>query len=236
MKTTSHDATKLAAAPGERGTAPRKGRTLLACGVVAGPLYLIVGLTQALTRPGFDITRHDLSLLSNGDLGWVQISNFVLSGHAGGLSKMNFRAVIQLAGKTATGITVPEDIVVALGSSKHPAVRVTLAGHTYRSSVARMGGVFMLPVSAEIRAVTGVAAGNEVEVEMELDTEPREVSLPADFAEALAHDHVAKQAFDALSYSQKRWYVLSIEDAKTADTRQRRVHKAMNMLGNAGRV
>jgi hypothetical protein len=55
-------------------------RVFLFCGVIAGPFFLIVGLAQALTRPGFDITRHDLSLLSNGDLGWIQVTNFIVSG------------------------------------------------------------------------------------------------------------------------------------------------------------
>lgn len=55
-------------------------RTLLACGLIAGPLYLVVGLVQALTRPGFDLTRHALSVLSNGGLGWIQVTNFLLAG------------------------------------------------------------------------------------------------------------------------------------------------------------
>jgi hypothetical protein len=55
-------------------------RSLLAAGAIAGPLYVVLGLAQALTRPGFDITRHALSLLSNGDLGWIQVTNFILSG------------------------------------------------------------------------------------------------------------------------------------------------------------
>src|SRR5215467_13286600 len=55
-------------------------RALLACGVLAGPFYLVVGLAQAFTRPGFDITRHDLSVLSNGALGWIQIANFLITG------------------------------------------------------------------------------------------------------------------------------------------------------------
>src|SRR6185436_5158065 len=55
-------------------------RVLLVCGILAGPIYIIIGLAQALTRPGFDITRHSLSLLSNGDLGWIQIGNFLVTG------------------------------------------------------------------------------------------------------------------------------------------------------------
>lgn len=89
---------------------------------------------------------------------------------------MRFRAVIQLGGKTATGIPVPSEIVARLGPSKRPAVRVAINGHTYRSTVAPLGGAFMLPLSAEHRASAGVAAGDEVEVDLERDTAPREVA------------------------------------------------------------
>src|SRR5918998_529055 len=147
-----------------------------------------------------------------------------------GHHRMKFRAVIQLAGKTATGISVPAEVVAALGSSRRPAVRVTINGHTYRSTVAPMGGVHMLPVSAEIRERAGVAAGDEVEVDIELDTEPREVTVPPDFAAALDRDADAKRSFDGLSYSNKRRYVLSIEEAKTEETRQRRIAKAIDTL------
>lgn len=146
---------------------------------------------------------------------------------------MQFRAIIQRGGKTATGIPVPTEVVTSLGTSKRPAVRATINEYTYRSSVASMGGVFMLPVSAEIRAHTGVA-DNEVEVELELDTEPRTV-VPPDFAEALERDTDAKQYFDGLAFSHKRWFVLSIEEAKTAETRQRRIGKAVSTL-HEGRV
>ena len=102
-----------------------------------------------------------------------------------------FRATVQLGGKTATGIEVPDDVVAALGSSRRPAVRATITGYTYRSSVASMRGRFMLPVSAAVREAAGVAAGDEVDVELELDTEPRIVAVPPDFAAALAGDDEA---------------------------------------------
>ena len=143
---------------------------------------------------------------------------------------MRFRATIRLGGKTATGIQVPAEIVESLGSSRRPPVRVTINGHTYRSTVAVMGGQFMLPVSAEQRENAGVAAGDEVDVDIELDTEPREVTVPPDLAEALDGDADAKRFFEGLSYSHKRRHVLAIEDAKTAETRQRRVAKAVSML------
>ncbi|MCA1597526.1 MAG: YdeI/OmpD-associated family protein [Chloroflexi bacterium] len=148
---------------------------------------------------------------------------------------MRFRAVLQLGGKTATGIQVPDEVVAGLGAGKRPAVHVTLNGYTYRSTVAVMGGQFMLPVSAEVRSHAGVAAGDEVDVDMALDTAPREVTLPVAFSEALAADAAAHEFFDGLSYSNQRRIVLSIEDAKTAETRQRRIDKAVTML-REGRV
>lgn len=143
---------------------------------------------------------------------------------------MRFHSVVQLGGKTATGIPVPEEVVTSLGSSKRPPVRVTINGHTYRSTLASRGGQFMLPISAENRASAGVAAGDEVEVDIELDTEPREVTVPPDLAEALEREVDAKRYFEGLSYSQKQRHVLPIEQAKTAETRQRRIDKALSML------
>lgn len=143
---------------------------------------------------------------------------------------MRFRTTIELGGKTATGFRVPPDVVEALGSGKRPPVRVTLGGHTYRSTVAAYGGDFMLPLSAENREAAGLAAGDEVEVELELDTAPREVVVPPDFAAALDRDPGARRSFDALSYSDRRRFVLSIDDAKTPETRQRRIDKAVVTL------
>lgn len=147
---------------------------------------------------------------------------------------MRFRSTVVLGGKTATGIRVPTEVVAGLGTSKQPAVRVTVGGHTYRSHVAVRGGDFLVPLSAENRSSAGVAAGDEVEVDIALDTEPRELVVPTDFAEALDADAEARRAFDALSYSGKRGYVYPIEDAKTAETRQRRIAKAVNVLRDGG--
>src|SRR5688572_33087160 len=98
---------------------------------------------------------------------------------------MRFRAVIEQSGKTATGITVPVEIVEALAAGKKPAVSVTLNGYPYRSTIASMGGEYKIPVSAEVREAAGVTAGDDVSVELALDTAPREVTVPADFAAAL---------------------------------------------------
>lgn len=143
---------------------------------------------------------------------------------------MKFRTTLLLAGKTATGIEVPPDVVEALGAGKKPPVRVTLAGHTYRSTIASRGERFLVGVSAENRAAAGVAAGDELEVEIVLDTEPREVEVPPALAEALAGEPEARRFFETLSYSHKQAYVLWIRDAKAEETRQRRVEKAIGML------
>lgn len=143
---------------------------------------------------------------------------------------MQFRAVVELAGKTATGITVPDEVVSALGGGRKPAVSVTINGHAYRSTIATMDGVFRIPVSAEVREAAGVAAGDEVDVEIALDTAPREVTVPPDFAAALDAEPTARATFERISYSEKRWFVLGIEDARTPETRQRRIDKAIERL------
>lgn len=136
---------------------------------------------------------------------------------------MRFQTTIELGGKTATGFEVPEDVVTELGSGKRPPVNVTIGDHTYRSTVAPMGGVFMVPLSAENREKAGVAAGDEIDVELTLYTEPRGITVPDDFAAALAADDTARTFFEGLSYSQKRWFVHNVESAKKAETRERRV-------------
>jgi Bacteriocin-protection, YdeI or OmpD-Associated/Domain of unknown function (DUF1905) len=143
---------------------------------------------------------------------------------------MKFRATIQLAGKTATGVDVPDDIVAALGGGNRPAVRVSLAGYSYQTTVARMGGVFKFPVSAAVREASGVAAGDEVDVEIELDEAPREVAVPPELAKALKRAPEAKRAFEKLSYTNQKRHALAIEGAKTAETRQRRLDKIIAEL------
>jgi hypothetical protein len=143
---------------------------------------------------------------------------------------MRFRATIEQSGKTATGFAVPEEVVRALGGGKRPAVRVTIGAHTYRNTVASLGGRYMVSVSAENRAAAGVAGGDEVDVELELDTAPRELSVPRDLADALDADPDARRTFDGLSYSNRQWHVLSVEGAKTPETRQRRLGKSVEVL------
>jgi len=143
---------------------------------------------------------------------------------------MKFRVLIEGAGKTAAGIEIPPEVVAALGASKRPPVSVTINGYTYRSTVAVLGGRFMVGVSNEVRAASGVAAGDTVDVEMELDTAPREVSVPPELASELARDAAASKAFEALSYSKKRLIVDPVANAKTDETRDRNVAKAMSSL------
>lgn len=146
---------------------------------------------------------------------------------------MKFHAIIELSKKTATGIPVPEEVIASLGAGKKPAVHVRLGEYTYRTTVGSMGGKFMIPISAEHRKGAGVAAGDEIEVDIELDTEPRELQVPADFSELLDRETNAKHFFEGLSYSNKRRIILSIEDAKTAETRTRRIDKAIAALQEA---
>jgi hypothetical protein len=120
--------------------------------------------------------------------------------------------------------------VTGLEGGKRPKVQVTINGFSYRSSVGSMGGRSMLPVSAQIRDGAGIAAGDDVEVDLELDTAPREVTVPDDVATALAAVPVAQAAFEKLSYSNQSRWILSVEDAKTAETRQRRIAKLVAEL------
>ncbi|HSK97368.1 MAG TPA: YdeI/OmpD-associated family protein [Euzebyales bacterium] len=143
---------------------------------------------------------------------------------------MRFRTTVELFTKTGTGLRVPQEVVADLGRGKRPPVRVTVGGYTYRSTVAAYGDEFFLPLNAENRTSAGVAAGDEVDVELELDTAPREVTVPTDLAAALDGDAEARQYFDGLSFSHKREYVSWIEEAKRAETRQRRIASAVDML------
>ena len=140
---------------------------------------------------------------------------------------MRFETTIELGGKTATGFEVPDEIVEALGSGKRPAVTVTVRGHTYRSTIAVMGGRYLVPLSAENRASAGVAAGDNVEVEIELDTAERVLDVPDDLAAAIAADPAAQSFWDSISYSRRRRIVLCVEGAKAAETRARRIEKSV---------
>lgn len=140
---------------------------------------------------------------------------------------MRFTAVVELGGKTATGVEVPAEVVDQLAAGKKPAVTATVNGHQYRTTVAVMSGRYLIPLSAENRNAARVSAGDHVEVELELDTAPREVTVPTDLAAALSADPIAQASFSRLSYSRQRGLVMAIESAKADDTRQRRVAKTV---------
>ncbi len=143
---------------------------------------------------------------------------------------MRFGTTVELGGKTATGMSVPDEVVAALDSGKRPAVRVTVGGHSYRTTVASRGGRFFVPLSADNRTAAGVAAGDEVDVDIEADAAPREVTVPADLADALAHDDTARTFFDGLSYTDRKEWVRWVEEAKRTETRAGRVAKTVDSL------
>ena len=148
---------------------------------------------------------------------------------------MRFRTEILSNGKTAAGIEIPLDVLDALGTSRKPAVTVSLNGYTYRSTVATVNGMYMVGVSNDVRSAAGVAAGQVVDVDIELDTQPRVVAVPADLAAALDAEPEARRSFESLSYSNKRRIVMPIDDAKSPETRQRRIEKSVASL-REGRI
>jgi hypothetical protein len=149
---------------------------------------------------------------------------------AGTSPHATFRTTVELFTKTGTGLRIPTDIVTGLGRGKRPPVRVTIGEHTYRSTVAAYGDEFFLPLNAANRERAGVTAGDDVDVTVELDTAPREVTVPADLASALEGDAEAEHVFNGLSYSHRRQYVSWIEEAKRDETRQRRIARTIEML------
>jgi len=145
---------------------------------------------------------------------------------------MEFRSTVVLGGKTATGIQVPDDVVTALGSSRRPPVVVTVGGHTYRTTVAPMGGAFWIPLAAEHREAAGVRAEQEVDVRIELDPAPREVAIPEDLDAGL--DDAARAFFTGLAPSHRKEWVRWVEEAKKPETRAARITKTVESL-RAGR-
>jgi hypothetical protein len=137
--------------------------------------------------------------------------------------------ILKAEGMNATGLRVPSAVVDRLGAGKRPKVTVTLKGYTYRSTVAVYGGEFFLPLAAAHRNAAGVDAGQRVQVTVELDTAPREVEVPKDFAVALRKAGV-RAAFDALSFTHRKEHVRAIEEARASETRARRIEKAVTMI------
>ena len=142
---------------------------------------------------------------------------------------MKFKAKLELHGKTATGFAVPDTVVEKLGAGKRPPVVVTFNGYSFRTTIAPMGGQFLIGVSAEHRTASGVAAGDVLSVEVVLDEKPREVEVPKDLAAALKAAGL-RAAFDKLSLTHRKEHVRAVEDAKTDATRERRIAKAIEMV------
>jgi hypothetical protein len=142
---------------------------------------------------------------------------------------LTFTAELELHGKTATGVEVPADVVERLGAGKRPPVRVTVNAHTWESTVAVMGGRYLLGVAAEHRAAAGIAAGDRITVALVLDAGPRQVEVPADLAAALDEAGV-RAAFDRLPPSHRKEHVRAVEDAKKPETRARRIAKAVEAV------
>lgn len=134
--------------------------------------------------------------------------------------------------KNATGIRIPAEVIAALGTQKRPKVKVTVNGYTYRNTVAVFGDVFMVGVNQEHRAAAGLTGGDQIEVTIELDTEPRTVEVPEDLRAALSEKEGASEAFDKAAYTRRKEFVRQVEDAKTQETRERRIAKIVAGLGN----
>lgn len=144
--------------------------------------------------------------------------------------KLKFKTVLLQTGKTATGIKIPDELIESLGAGKKPAIKVTINGFTYRSTVAVMGGAFMVGVNAENREMAGVSGGDKIEVTIDLDTEPREIEIPLEFKKALDKNKDAKKIFETLSYSKKTALIYPIAKAKKEETRDRNINKALDIL------
>lgn len=143
---------------------------------------------------------------------------------------MNFEAELELAGKTATGITVPPEVVESLNAGKRVPVVVTIKKHSYRTTIAPYNGRYMIPVSAENREAAGIAAGERIKVGLAVDTAPREVTVPEDLAKAMKKSKAASDFFTSLSFSHQREYVNWIDSAKKEETRTARVVKSIELL------
>jgi hypothetical protein len=129
---------------------------------------------------------------------------------------------------------VPQEVVEALGAGKRPTVAITINGHSWRSRIAIMRGRYLIGLSNANRQAAGVVTGDEVEVDVEFDAEPRVVAEPADFARALDADSLARAAYNRLPYGLKLQRVRAIEGASKPETRRRRIEKAIAVLRDPG--
>jgi hypothetical protein len=140
-----------------------------------------------------------------------------------------FETTVSASGNN-TGIAVPGEVIEHLGRGKRPPVLVNVNGYEYRSTVAVMGGTYMIGLSAAVRAATGLKGGDPIRVTLTVADAPREVDLPADLAAALDAEEPARRFFDKLSNSLQRYHVDNINAAKAPETRQRRIAKAVSLF------
>ena len=143
---------------------------------------------------------------------------------------MKFHTTLKQSDGTATGIVIPNEVIEALGAGKKPPVNVTVNGYAYRSTVATIDGNFMVGFSADHRAASGIKGGDEIDVDIELDIQPRTVDVPPDLQAALDAEPAAKATFEKLSNSLKGYHVSQVTGAKTEETRQRRIEKSISVL------
>lgn len=142
-----------------------------------------------------------------------------------------FRTTLWASGGNNVAIVVPEDVVLSFGRGKRVPVTVTVDDdYTYRTTIASMGGQYLITFNAQTRAATGRGAGDEVDVTLELDDAPRTVEVPAVLAQAFETDPDAAAAWSGLSYSKQKAHAQAIEGAKTDETRQRRLDKILTEL------
>lgn len=146
------------------------------------------------------------------------------------MTEQTFDCTLEATGGTTTGFRIPDDVVVALGGGGRPPVTASAGGHSWRGSIARMGGEYWLGVSAERRASGGLTAGLEYTLSLRLDTASREVDLPDDLAAALAEHATARAFWETLSFSKQQWHVTQVTGAKKAETRAARVQTSIEML------
>jgi hypothetical protein len=142
---------------------------------------------------------------------------------------MRFETTMSLVGNN-TGIEVPPEVIESLGAGRKPPVKVTVNGYEYRSTVAVMGGKYMISFSSDKRTDTGIQGGDPIVVDLELDTAPRTVEVPDDLTAALDAAPGAREAWDRLAPSHKKAHVTAVESAKAAETRERRIAKAVESL------
>lgn len=146
------------------------------------------------------------------------------------MGKIQLRTRLESRGPAAAVVLDDEQVAeVGEGAKRFPVV-ATVNGYTWRTSVARMGGEFLVGLNREVRQGAGVQAGDEVDVTLELDSAPREVEVPEALAAGLAADPQAKAAFESMAFTHRKEYARWVAEAKREETRQRRVQQALDML------